>query len=290
VASAQAVVERDVRPPGTYRFPPLGRDGLARRRGRVVMRLLHHGGDQVVVGAWPVAGAVRLRARAGSRAAAAWGVDRMRFALALDHDPAPFQRRFVRDPLIGPVIHRRPWIRPWRSPEPYQALAWAVCEQLIESVRAVAIQRRLVWRYGRVSDCATLRDAPSAEVLAGRAPAELQACDLSAGRALALVKASREVARGRADLEQEEPAWRRLRRIPGIGSWTLEKLAFHGQGRDDQLPAGDLAYVKLVGALAGLGRRATEDEVREFFAPYAPYQALAGLYALKAPRPAAARW
>ena len=45
-------------------------------------------------------------------------------------------------------------------------------------------------------------------------------------------------------------------------------LAFQGQGRDDQLPAGDLAYVKLVGRLAGLGRRATEEEVRAFFAPY----------------------
>ena len=73
---------------------------------------------------------------------------------------------------------------------------------------------------------------------------------------------------------------------PGVGSWTLERLAVHGQGRDDQLPAGDLAYVKLVGRLAGLGRRATEDEVREFFAPYAPFTALAGLYALAAPAPA----
>ncbi len=287
---AQASIERDVRPRGAYRFPPLGRDGLVRRRGDGVVRLLHHGGQPVVVGVRPVSGAVRLYARGPSRAAAAWGIDRMRFALALDHDPLPFQRRFVRDPLIGSVIHRRPWIRPWRSPEPYQALAWAVCEQLIESVRAAAIQRRLVWRYGRVSECATLRDAPLAEALAARAPAELQACDLSAGRAVALVKVSREVARGSADLEQEEPTWRRLRRIAGIGSWTLEKLAFHGQGRDDQLPAGDLAYVKLVGALARLGRRASEDEVREFFAPYAPYQALAGLYALRAPRPAVARW
>ena len=42
------------------------------------------------------------------------------------------------------------------------------------------------------------------------------------------------------------------------------------------LPCGDLAYIKLVGVLAGLGRRATEDEVREYFAPYAPYAGLAG--------------
>jgi 3-methyladenine DNA glycosylase/8-oxoguanine DNA glycosylase len=62
----------------------------------------------------------------------------------------------------------------------------------------------------------------------------------------------------------------------------VEKLAFEGQGRDDQLPAGDLAYLKLVGRLAGLGRRATEDEVRAFFAPYAEHAGLAALYALHA--------
>jgi 3-methyladenine DNA glycosylase/8-oxoguanine DNA glycosylase len=30
-----------------------------------------------------------------------------------------------------------------------------------------------------------------------------------------------------------------------------------------------------------MGRRATVDEVREFFAPYAPYEGLAGLYLLR---------
>ena len=52
------------------------------------------------------------------------------------------------------------------------------------------------------------------------------------------------------------------------------------EGEDDMLPALDVAYLKLVGALAGLGRRATEDEVRAFFAPYEEHAALAGLYAL----------
>ena len=44
-------------------------------------------------------------------------------------------------------------------------------------------------------------------------------------------------------------------------------LGFHGRGEPDSLPAGDLAYVKLVGSLAGLGRRATVEEVEEYFAP-----------------------
>ena len=60
-----------------------------------------------------------------------------------------------------------------------------------------------------------------------------------------------------------------------------ESLAVAGQGRDDQLPALDVAYLKLVGLAARLGRRATEGEVRAFFAPYGEYAALAGCYALQ---------
>ncbi len=304
-----AVVEVDVRPPGPYRLPPAGRDGILRRRGRALVRILHRGDDPVTVAAWPTASAVRLRAQGPSCEAVAWGVDRMRFALGVDHDLTPFQRRFRRDPLLGPVIRRKPWIRPQRRPEPFEALVWAITEQLIESQHAWQIQRTLTWRFGRRSACGSFRDAPAPAILAGRSQPELQACDLSAGRSLAMIRASREVAAGRVDLTEHEPSWRRLGAIRGIGPWTLEKLAFHGQGRDDQLPAGDLAYIKLVGRVAGLGRRATVDEVREFFTPYAPYAALAGLYMLhgrpwlepgprprrvrarpRGPVPAAARW
>ena len=275
-------IELDVPPQGPYRLPPAGRDGILRRRRAALVRVLHHGEEEATVAAWPTAGAIRIRAEGASRAVATWAVERMRFALGLDHDLRPFHEEFRRDPLLGPIIRRKPWIRPIRRPQPFEALAWAITEQLIEAERAVRIQRMLTWRYGRRSACGTLRDAPSAAELARRCQPELQACDLSAGRSLALIKASREVAAGRADLEQQERAWQRLIRIREIGPWTLQKLAFHGQGRDDQLPAGDLAYLKLVGRLAGLGRRATVDEVEQFFAPYEPYGALAGLYMLHA--------
>jgi 3-methyladenine DNA glycosylase/8-oxoguanine DNA glycosylase len=42
-----------------------------------------------------------------------------------------------------------------------------------------------------------------------------------------------------------------------------------------------VAYLKFVGLAARMGRRATEDEVREFFEPYGEYAALAGCYALQ---------
>ena len=204
----------------------------------------------------------------------------MRFLAGLDQDLSSFHERFRRDPLIGAVIRRWPMIRPERKAEPFEALAFAITEQLIEGERAYEIQRRLIARWGRRSEDRQWRDAPTAEALAGCAPAELEGCDLAPKRALALVRVAREVASGRIDLDEHEPAWARLRAIREVGSWTVEKLAIEGQGRDDMLPAGDLAYVKIVGRLAGLGRRATEDEVREFFAPYEPFQGLAGTYVI----------
>ncbi len=77
-----------------------------------------------------------------------------------------------------------------------------------------------------------------------------------------------------------ERGWRRLRAIPGIGPWTVEMLALHGQGRYDQVPAGDLGLLKHVGRLLSGGdprARAGEEEVRAFFARYG---ALAGLAAV----------
>ena len=273
-------VERDLAPVGPYRMPPAGRDGVMQRRDGALVRALEVEGEVALVRTWPAGRWVRVRAEAATRACALAAIDRMRFALGIDHDLRPFHRRFRSDPLVGPVIRRRPWLRPRRRPEPFEALAWAVCEQLIESRRAAGIERSLVARLGGRSACGGFRVPPSAARTAAAAPAELDACGLAPKRSIALIKAAREVATGRADLTRHEPSWRRLLAIPNIGRWTIEMLAVEGQGRDDMIPALDLAYVKLVGRLAHGGRRATEDEVRAFFSGYEEHAALAGLYAL----------
>lgn len=267
-------------PPGPYRLPRPSRCGLLRRRGAGLVRWLHFHDQPVIARVWGAAGVVRVAADAPTAEAARYSIERMRFVCGVDQDLSEFHRRFRFDPLIGPIVRRWPEIRPERKAEPFEALAFAIAEQLIDSERAYEIQRRLIRSWGRRSACGEWRDAPTPEALAACAPAELAACDLAPKRALALIAVAREVASGRVDLDDHEPAWRRLRAVREIGSWTIDKLALEGQGRDDMLPAGDLAYVKIVGRLAGLGRRATEAEVREFFEPYAPFQALAGTYVI----------
>jgi 3-methyladenine DNA glycosylase/8-oxoguanine DNA glycosylase len=286
-------VRVEVRPPWPFEMPRrLGMDRLTRRRGEVLHRLIHLAGEPVVIRAVQLsADRVLFGAQAGSEELARWGIARMRRTLGIDLDLRVFYDRFRFDPLIGSSVRANLRLRPSARPDPFEALSFAVCEQLIEYERAVTIQRRLIARLGRRDSVSGLSDSPAAVRIAAQAPALLASLDLTEGRALALHRVAREVAAGRVDLDSDVPAeqergWRRLRSIPGIGTWTVQMLALRGQGRLDQLPAGDLSYLKLVGRLAHGGPpgapapRATEADVVALFEPYWPWAGLAGLHAL----------
>jgi 3-methyladenine DNA glycosylase/8-oxoguanine DNA glycosylase len=280
----------EVKPASVYRLPPAGgADGVLRSHGGVLERLLHHGEDPVVVRVAQTApDAVLFGARAETSEAAEHGVERMRFALGVDDDLSAFYQEFARDRLIGRSLRSRPWLRVRRRPEPFEALAWAICEQLVEFERAAAIQRRIVARFGPRAgswdgQADALRDVPSPATLADAAPAVLESFDLSETRARLLVRVAREVASGRVNLHgaHHETAWARLRAIPGIGPWTVEMLALCGQGRHDQLPAGDLGLLKHVGRRLSGGdprARAHEEDVRSYFAPYGRWAGLAAVH------------
>ena len=73
--------------------------------------------------------------------------------------------------------------------------------------------------------------------------------------------------------------------------------AIAGQGRYDQVPAGDVGLLKLVGRIAtgNPHARAGVELVRALFAPYGRWAGLASLVAMsaegiKAPVPAGTRW
>lgn len=289
-------MEIEVRPSSPFRLGRGSSDGTLRIRGRIATRLLRVEGAPVLARAWePGPGRLKLHAealdpravtvspvaaeepcRAGSEQLRL-AIERMRFALAVDDDLGEFHRRFRGDPLVGPLIRRMPSFRPLRKPWPWEALATAVVGQLIESDRAARIERRIVGRWGaRLGEGrAALRDVPSAATIAGRAPAELASMDLAPVRAAALRRVADEVARGRCAIDGDTSD-RRLLSISQIGPWTVQCLRLFGRGDLDALPAGDLGYIKLVGRLAGLGRRATVPEVEEFYAPYAPFRGLVG--------------
>jgi 3-methyladenine DNA glycosylase/8-oxoguanine DNA glycosylase len=292
-AAGTVLVREVVRPVWTFRLGRASMEGLLRRRGDGLVRLMHAGGAPVVVAvAQPAPDHVVFAARAASEEAAREGIARMRHVVGVDDDLREFHERFRDDPVIGAAVRANPGLRVRRTPTPWEALAWAITEQLIEFERAVLIQRRMVRALG--PSWAGFRDVPPAEVVAAQAPALLESFGLAAKRALAMRRAAGEVAAGRIDWRAAAAsddavparatvagppladAFARLLAIREIGAWTVEMLALHGLGRLDVVPAGDLGYLELVGAL--YGKRVDVPEVREFFAPYAPYAGMAGAY------------
>ena len=299
-------VREEVRPPWPFRLGGASMDGLLRRRGAALQRLLRIDGAPVLVGiVQPAPDRVLFAARAAGEEAARAGIERMRFATSVDDDLRPFYDRFSGDPVIGQAVRSNPGLRVRRQPQPWETLYGAITEQLIELERAMEIQRRLIHAFGYRCPDTGLRDAPTPAVIAAQAPARLVSFDLAPKRALALRRCAEAVAVGRLDLHGHD--LRRLRSMREIGPWTCEMVALHGQGRYDHVPAGDLGFLKIVGRLlTGNPRaRADEAEVRGFFEPYGEWKGLAGVHLMHAaargligapmsrgpaPRPAGTRW
>lgn len=300
-----------VEPADEYRLPSGGwggwPDGVSRIRAGTYERFLRVEGHPILLRACQQRSTVTI---AAMPAPVAWldagrsfqpagddhlieAIDRGRHAIGVDDDLRDFRRQFKADPLLGPLIRRRPGFRVARCPDPWEALPAAIVSQLIEADRAFLILRRIAARWGEtlsfdgIPDARPLREVPSAAAIADLAPAELAAIDLAPKRAVALIAAAREIARGRCDPGRINGD-ARLNAISSIGPWTLSCLRLYGRGDLDALPAGDLMFLKLVGHLAGLDRRATIAEVEEFYAPYAPYRGLAGMLTLRGHRRAAA--
>ena len=98
-AAAPAEVRVEVVPPWPFRLGGGSADGLTRRRGAALQRLLRVNGEPVLVGiVQPARDRVLFAARGPNELAARAAIARMRFATGVDDDLRPFYDRFSGDP------------------------------------------------------------------------------------------------------------------------------------------------------------------------------------------------
>ncbi|MFN2471794.1 MAG: DNA-3-methyladenine glycosylase [Gaiellaceae bacterium] len=203
-------------------------------------------------------------------------VERMRFVLALDDDHSAFLRRFADDPLLRRTLREVRGLRPLRTGTVCQAVLRALAGQLIEARRARAIERRIVRAVSPVEG--PLAAPPTAESLAGLAPAALCRDGLSARKAATLVRLCRSLEPER--LFDTDPAGcaARLERERGIGPWSVGVIFLEGLGRYDRGLVGDLGLAKLLAAMRG--RWVEGWETAELLEPYGEWAGLASVYLL----------
>ncbi len=264
-----------------------GPGGLLRIRGNVVSRAMPSGA--LAQAAWR-GEEVLLRAQAASAEEAEDALGRMRFVLALDDDLAPFHYAFARDPLLGRAIRARPRLRVLRKPAPFEALANAICEQLIDTQAAGNIVWALVHALGRRHPSGAWM-APEPDALDN--PPALVRAGLAPSRARTLARVARAVARGEIDpgAPVDSPDRARLAAIGGIGPWTLAHLDLFGRGEYDVPLEADVgmrnAYARMAGVRTG---SVTEEQFAEVLGRYRPWQGLAAMYIVSVGWRGGGRW
>ena len=246
-----------------------GPGGLLKIDGDVARRAMLIDGELLLAEAAWRGDAVHLRAD-DERA-----LERMRFVLALDDDLEPFHRAHRRDPVLGRIIKARPKLRVLRVPDPFEALAWGVMFQLIDTQRAGNIAWAFTRRYG-------VRHASGAWAAPPRGAFEnaaaLEACGLALTQARTLARVAR------VPLE-------RAATVRGIGEWTLAQLDLFGHGRYDVPLAKDVgmrnAYARLAGVRTG---SVGKEEFAAVLDRFKPWQGLAAMYMIAGGWRSGGRW
>ena len=179
------------------------------------------------------------RARPRARCSSLTGEARRAFDLAAD--PALIAAALGPDPLLGPLVRRRPGLRIPGAWDPFECAVRAVLGQQVSVEAGRTLARRLVARAGEALPRPTeglTHLFPSPAALAG---ASLSGLGLTSARARALEALARAVADGRLDLRAPaDEVTAGLAALPGIGDWTAQYVALRALGEPDAFPAGDL--------------------------------------------------
>jgi AraC family transcriptional regulator of adaptative response / DNA-3-methyladenine glycosylase II len=159
----------------------------------------------------------------------------------LTADPARIADALRCDPLLRPLIERRPGLRIPGVGDPFECCIRAVLGRGLSVSSARALLDKFVSKLGRRIHASAHRIThlfPSPDVIAHANLAEFHLSD-QRRRALRLVACA---TRDRINLfdDSNEDIERALAELPGIGRWVAGYVALRGLGEGDALPYGDL--------------------------------------------------
>lgn len=184
-----------------------------------------------------------------------------------------------RDADLRPLIERFAGLPIVRIPDPFEALVWAFLGQQINVGFAARTKQALLDAYGERARLGA-QDVilfPTPERLIDVTPEDLRGLQISRQKALYIRDLARALHDRTIDLAglrdlSDDVAIDRLLRLRGVGRWTAEYLLLRGFGRPDVIPAADMGLRKMIGRLGGIGRNATEVELRARAASWHPWR------------------
>jgi AraC family transcriptional regulator, regulatory protein of adaptative response / DNA-3-methyladenine glycosylase II len=211
---------------------------------------------------------------------------RLRRLFDLDADPGAVVEHLGGDPVLGPMVARRPGLRVPGAVDGFELALRAVLGQQVTVRGATTLAGRLARLLAEPlpgAPPAIARLPISAERLAGASLASVAGIGLPRARAECILALARAVAGGELpelsnDGPDPEPApfRQRLRALPGLGAWTAEYVVMRSLHWPDAFPDGDVGLRKAMGGLSPARLRAAAEAWRPWRA-YAAHHLWASL-------------
>jgi AraC family transcriptional regulator, regulatory protein of adaptative response / DNA-3-methyladenine glycosylase II len=205
-------------------------------------------------------------------------VARTRRLFDLDADPVAIDAALRRDPVLRPLVGRRPGLRVPGHPDGFELLVRAIVGQQVSVAGACTILGRLAARYGKPLDApdgTVTHLFPDATTMATVDPTGLP---MPRARAEALRGVAAAVADGDVVVDpgaDREALRAGLLALPGVGPWTVEYVMMRAVGDPDAFLASDLGVRRALEA-RGLDGRARAATARA--AAWSPWRAYANAH------------
>ena len=236
-------------------------------------RTITFGGQSGRIEVVPVAGQdhLLLRAWLPDLSGAIDLVARVRRMFDCGADPAAIGDHLSTDPLLAPLVKKRPGLRLPSGWDPFEMAVRTILGQQVSVAAATTISGRLVERCGKMMEAPDgelthLFPAPS--VLA---TADLSGIGLTTRRTATVNGFAAAVHEGRLTLEAPlglEEFVQRAVALPGIGPWTAQYVAMRAFGEPDGFPTRDL----------GLLHAAPDVDLNKQSEQWRPWRAYAALH------------
>jgi AraC family transcriptional regulator of adaptative response / DNA-3-methyladenine glycosylase II len=208
-------------------------------------------------------------------------VSRVRQMFDLAADPKDVAAVLKKDPLLAPLLRRRPGLRVPGAWDPFELAVRAVLGQQVSVAAARTFAARIVAGYGEPLPAragALTHLFPTPDALAS---ADLKHIGLTAARAKTLNALARAVADGRVsftDAGATDELKAALTALPGIGPWTAEYVAMRASADPDAFPAEDLVLRRMAGGRKPLTAKALLERAED----WRPWRAYAVLHLWRA--------
>jgi DNA-3-methyladenine glycosylase II len=160
----------------------------------------------------------------------------------------------------------------WTRPASFQTLILFILEQQVSLASAYAAFKKLKEKTGYVTP----------EKILALSDAELRACYFSRqktvyARELATAVKSKQLILKRLSSAKNDEVRHELKKIKGIGDWTVDVYLMHALRRTDLFPLGDIALANSLKEVKQLHPHISKEKLLAIAEPWRPYRTIAAM-------------